>query len=250
MEDFLREWSYLGVFLGIVATGIGLPISEELPVVVGGLLVGLEQARWWLMLPTCIIAVIIGDGFLYGIGRFFGPRLLQHPFLKKRLLPPERLQRIKDNFNRHGVKILLFARLTPGIRAPIFLTAGITHLSFLRFLLADAIYAIPGVSLLFFLGYAFTERMVTLIHEEAEMVKSVIILVVVGAVAIYVAYRFLRKPMVTGDPHEMPPVVEQVTHTLEQVTSKIMHPHGEHPPAPPDGQPAPHQEKKPAEEGR
>ena len=42
--------------------------------------------------------------------------------------------------------ILLFARILPGIRSPIFLTAGIMKLSWQRFLLADGIYAVPGVS--------------------------------------------------------------------------------------------------------
>ena len=49
-----------------------------------------------------------------------------------------------------------------------------------------------------------------------------------GAVALvgvagYFAYRFLRKPMVTGNPHEMPKIVEQMTDTLE-LTSKILQP--------------------------
>ena len=86
--------------------------------------------------------------------------------------------------------------------------------------------------------------MVTLIQEKAETVKSIVVLVVVLAVGSYFVYRFLRRPMVTGDPHEMPPGVEQVTHTLEQMTSKIIHPHGEAQPAPRDGHATPQEEKK------
>ena len=71
MEEFLKDWGYLGVFLGIVATGLGLPMPEELPVVIGGGLVGGGQANFW-MLPVCIVCVVIGDSFLYGIGRVWG----------------------------------------------------------------------------------------------------------------------------------------------------------------------------------
>src|SRR5262249_54839607 len=153
VEEFLRSWGYLGIFLGIVSTGLGFPMPEELPVVVGGALAGSGKVYWWIMLPVCIVGVIVGDSFLYAIGRLWGPRLLKYNWLKPRLLPPERLAKIEQNFQQYGVRILLFARLTPGIRAPIFFTAGMTRLSIARFLIADGIYAVPGVSLLFFLGY-------------------------------------------------------------------------------------------------
>jgi membrane protein DedA with SNARE-associated domain len=231
VEEFLRQWGYLGVFLGIVATGVGFPMPEELPVVIGGVLAGGGSARWWIMLPVCIVGVIIGDSFLYGIGRLWGPRLLRYKWVNTKLLPPDRLKKIEENFLNYGVRILLFARLTPGVRAPIFFTAGLTKLSVARFILADAIYAVPGVSLLFFLGYWFAEATINLIHD-VEHVKQIVIVVVIGAVALYVLYRFLRRPAVTGAPEEMPKMVgtieqgvEKVAHKIEDVASKIIHPH-------------------------
>lgn len=221
MEEFLRSWGAPGIFIGILLTGVGFPMPEELPVVLGGALVGTQNADWWVMLPTCIVGVIIGDSFLYFIGRFWGVRLAESPFMRKHVLTPERLTKITNNFHEYGIRILLFARLTPGIRAPIFLTAGITRLPLARFVFADGIYAIPGVSILFGLGYAFTDRIVDLVKNEAGKVKSIIILVVLAGVAAYFAYRFLRKPVVTGDPAEMPKIVEQVTDTLD-LTSKVI----------------------------
>ena len=135
--------------------------------------------------------------------------------MRKHVLTPERLVRITNNFHEYGIRILLFARLTPGIRAPIFLTAGITRLPLARFIFADGIYAIPGVSILFGLGYAFTNQIVDLIKNEAGKVKSIIFLVVLAGVAGYFAYRFLRKPVVTGDPNEMPKIVEHMTDSLD-----------------------------------
>ncbi len=226
MEAFLQDWGYLGIFVGILLTGVGFPMPEELPIgIAGGLARGFEgegKILWWVMLPVCIVGVVIGDGLLYGIGRLWGPRLLEFHWVKTRLLPPERREKIERNFHEHGIKILLFARLTPGIRGTIFFTAGTTRLPLARFLIADGIYAIPGVSLLFTLGYYFTEQMVNL-SKDAERVKSIIILLVVLGVAGYFLYRFLRRPMVTGDPKDMPPMVGPVTHTLEQVTGKIIH---------------------------
>jgi membrane protein DedA with SNARE-associated domain len=225
VEEFLTSWGYLGIFVGIVLTGLGLPMPEELPIVLGGALAGGYQVYWWIMLPVCIAGVILGDSCLYFIGRWYGPRLLEFGWVKRRLLPPERVQRIEKNFKDYGVRILLFARLTPGIRAPIFLTAGLTRLPLARFILADGIYAVPGVSLLFFLGYWFTDRMVAIVKKDVEMVKTIIILVVLLAVIGYLVYRFLRKPMVSGAPEEMPPLMEKMTGKLEQMTTKIIYPH-------------------------
>jgi membrane protein DedA with SNARE-associated domain len=234
VEQFLESWGYLGVFLGILGTGVGFPMPEELPIVVGGMLAGGGSVIWWLMLPVCIVGVVIGDGLLYGIGRLWGRHLLEINWVKTRLLSPERRQHIEQNFHEHGIKILLFARLTPGIRAPIFLTAGITRLPLAKFLFADAIYAVPGVSILFGLGYVFGDRMVKLIKTDAEQIKSITILVVLLGVACYILYRFLRRPVVTGGPEEMPKLVEQVTHSIgqvthgiEQVTTKVTHGIGE-----------------------
>jgi membrane protein DedA with SNARE-associated domain len=246
VQEFLETWGYIGIFLGIVLTGVPcVPMPEELPVIVGGALAGTsDEIHWFIMLPVCIVAVIIGDGLLYTLGRLWGPRLVEYAWVKRRLLPPERLERIKNNFQVHGIKILLFARLTPGIRGPVFFTAGLTKLSMARFVMADGIYAIPGVSLLFFLGYWFAGSVVSLV-AQVEHVKNILIIIVVVALAGYFLYRFLRKPVVTGDPQDIPPLVEQVTHTiehvthnLEQMTTRIIHPkRAKHPgPAPRAGE--------------
>jgi membrane protein DedA with SNARE-associated domain len=225
VQDFLESWGYLGIFAGIVATGLGFPMPEELPIVIGGALANADRVYWWIMLPVCILGVIVGDSCLYFIGRWWGPRLLEYSWVKKHLLSPDRMERIRKNFDDYGIRILLFARLTPGIRAPIFLTAGLTRLSIARFVLADGIYAIPGVSLLFFLGYWFTDRMVAIVKKDVEMAKTIIILVVVLAIAGYFLYRFLRRPVVSGTPEEVPRLVSQMTEKLEQMTTKIIHPH-------------------------
>jgi membrane protein DedA with SNARE-associated domain len=225
VEEFLQNWGYLGIFVGILATGIGFPMPEELPIVVAGGLASRPDfgIDWWLMLPVCIVGVVIGDGLLYGIGRLWGPRLLEVNWVKRHLLPPDRRAKVERNFHEHGIKILLFARITPGIRGTIFFTAGLIRLPLTRFLIADGIYAVPGVSFLFTLGYYFTEHMVKL-TQDVEKFKSVVVLVVILAVAGYFLYRFLRRPVVTGDPTDVPKLVEQVQHTFEHVTTKIIHP--------------------------
>ncbi|MGE3803334.1 MAG: DedA family protein, partial [Gemmataceae bacterium] len=159
--DSSALYVYLVIFLLIIATGLGFPMPEELPIVAAGVMVGhasespdpdlplLGDAaagtglRWWIMLPVCIVAVVIGDSFLYGMGRYFGPRLLEKKWVQK-VLTPEKRKNIEDNFQKYGVMVLLFARFLPTIRSPIFIMAGVTRLPYSHFVFADGIYAIPG----------------------------------------------------------------------------------------------------------
>ncbi len=222
-EQWLNDWGYLGVFLSLLATGLGFPMPEEIPVVVGGALVGSSDSfRAIYMIPCCIAGVILGDICLYLIGRLWGAKLVESAFLQKRFLPPERMAKITENFQKYGIKILLFARLTPGIRAPIFITAGITRLPFHQFLLADGIYALPGVGLLFLLGYWSADHIKTL-TAQINQVKSWLVLGGLLIAVLYFTYRFLRRPMVTGSPQDVPTIMEPVSHTLNTIAEPILH---------------------------
>jgi len=213
-------WAFLLTLGALVAAGIGFPIPEELPIVGAGIWVGhnpeLGPLRW-LIWPLCIVGVVTSDGLLYGMGRFFGPRLLENRWMK-RLVPPEKLDKIQENFHRYGVWTLLFARFLPAIRSPIFVTAGIMRLSLTRFLVADGIYAIPGVSGLFFLSWWFGDQFQALVERaetKVHKVRPLIILLVIAAVGGFLLYHFLRKPVTTGDPGEIPLIGDKVAARME-----------------------------------
>jgi membrane protein DedA with SNARE-associated domain len=175
--------------------------------------------RWWIMLPVCIIGVVVCDGMLYGSGRLWGPWLLRQRFMQ-RIIPPERREKIEKNFHDYGVWVLLFARLTPTIRAPIFIIAGVIRLPFSKFLMADGLYAIPGVSVLFFLGYGFGEQFIRLImafEGRVNAARPIIILAIVAAIGTYLVIHFWRHPWATGDPKQEVPLIGQ------KVAEKLSH---------------------------
>ncbi|HLN26259.1 MAG TPA: DedA family protein [Gemmataceae bacterium] len=164
---------------------------------------------WQVMLPVLILGVVISDSLLYGMGRFWGPKLLQKSWMR-RLLPPEKRQRIEENFHKYGVLVLLFARFLPTIRAPIFIMAGTMRLPFARFVMADGLYAIPGVSLLFFLAFWFGDQFRDLVLAAEGRVASlrpVLILIALAGVGAYLLFHFLRHPVATGDPKDELPVI-------------------------------------------
>jgi membrane protein DedA with SNARE-associated domain len=174
------------------------------------------HVRWWILLPVCILAVVLSDVILYSLGLWGSDRLLKLRWMAH-LMPPNRRRRTEENFHRYGVSILVFGRLVPGIRAPLFMTAGSMRLPLPRFLLADGLGAVVGNSFFFFLGFWLGDSVKTLIEGVETRLKPILIIVVVGLVVAYLLWQFLRHPVSTGDPSEVPLIGQQVAQVASQI---------------------------------
>jgi membrane protein DedA with SNARE-associated domain len=230
LENF-DKYGYVGIFVALIAAGFGFPIPEELPVITAGILVGHGDTnlRWYIMLPVVIAGVVTADGLLYGAGRLWGRRLLEIGWVQRRLLPPDKREQIERNFAARGILVLLGARLLPGIRTPIFLMAGVLRVPLLRFLIADGIYAIPLVNLLFWLSYVLTDQVLVVfrqIQKVQEEYRPLVIVAVLSAVAGVLVHKYLlSRRVVVGDPAEVPPLIarpaEVLTHALESAVERV-----------------------------
>jgi membrane protein DedA with SNARE-associated domain len=213
--DAAELWQYIGVFTALTISALGVPIPEEVPIITAGVLVGHgdTSVKWWIMLPVCIAGVVLCDILLYLIGRFYGKRLLEWKWFERKVISKANQTRITNNFHEYGIVILLVARLMPGVRTPMFLMSGIIHLPFRKFLFADAIYAIPGVNLLFWLSYWFTDQF-TEAFQKVENAKPLIMVAVLAAVGGFFAYTLVKRRVNTGDPSEVPVIGGTVASTL------------------------------------
>ena len=266
--DAVTISKYAGVAAALILSGFGAPIPEEIPIVTAGAMVGHDSqlenveellngaigggpatyltptpdaiVKWWIMLPLCIVSVVIGDSVLYTIGRVWGTRLMRLAWVQRRVLPLEKQQQIETNFHKNGIMILLGARLTPGIRSPVFVMAGVLRMPFRRFLLADALYAIPGVNLLFWLAYWFTDQFVEAI-KAVDRHRPMVILAILSAAGGVVIYKFLTSwNLATGSVEDIPAYAKPVgvvTNAIEKtvemtiektasVIDKVTHPMG------------------------
>lgn len=233
MLDFLFEYGYVGIFLALVLSGLGFPMPEEFPVIMAGILVGHDDStlRWYIMLPVVIAGVVISDGLLYSIGRLWGTRFLNLGWVERNIVTPEKRAQIEKNLHERGIMILLGARLLPGIRSPIFIVAGSLRVPLGRFMLADGLYAIPGVNLLFWLSYALTDQVLLVynsMHAAIIRYKPIVIISVLSAVAgaLFQKYVLTRK-VTTGDSAAVPSIIakpaEAVVHVVEKAVEKVGH---------------------------
>jgi membrane protein DedA with SNARE-associated domain len=179
--------------------------------------------KWWIMLPVCIADVVACDIILYVIGRQWGVKLLKKHWVQRNILSPEKRAKIEKNFHDYGIAILLVARLLPGIRSPMFIMSGVMKLPFRKFMIADMLYAIPGVNLLFWLSYWFTDQFLRA-FQKVEGNRPLIMAVVLAAVSGFIAYQFLIKRRVTtGDPEELPVIGKQVATLSHQLHTHASH---------------------------
>jgi membrane protein DedA with SNARE-associated domain len=203
-------------FLVLVAAGFGLaPIPEEIIVTYAGIDTAGETRFGpyrWLMLPTCILGAFLADVVLYSIGRRYGAWLLEHRWFA-RIAPAKKREQIRENFNRYGVVILVIGRVVPGIRATLFMTAGMMRLPIARFCLADGLGAVLGNSLFFLLGFWLGHQFGELIQnleKRVSVAQPLLIFLALVGLAAYLVYLFVRRPIPTGDPEELPLIGHQV----------------------------------------
>jgi membrane protein DedA with SNARE-associated domain len=204
IEQFLEEFTYLGVFLVLFIAGLGAPIPEEVPILASGVLAHEGVVRWWLMLAVCLVGVLSGDVVLYWVGRHWGERVLAWRGVRC-MLSREREEALKAAYLRHGVKVIFTARHVMGLRAAAFLTAGIVRVPFVRFLAADAAGALLGVPLGFGLAFFFTdqvEQIVADVHRVERWALLVALVLVAGwfAVRTYRRTRALAREVRAGGP--------------------------------------------------
>lgn len=229
MLKYLDEAGYLGIFLTLIASGLGFPIPEELPVVTAGVLVGHDEStlKWYIMLPVVMAGVVISDAFLYGMGRLWGTRILNLKWVQRRLLTPEKRSEIEKNLHDRGIAVLLGARLLPGIRTPIFLLAGMMRVPLGRFMLADALYAIPGVNLLFWLAYFLTDQALAITNKLEEYRPLVVVAVLSGIAGALIQKYVFSRHVSTGEPPQVPDVISKpagaVAHAVEKAAVAVAH---------------------------
>lgn len=157
MFTYLEHVSYIGIVMVLVLTGTGIPIPEEIPVVVAGVAAKTGTLQFWPAFAACLVGAVLGDLVMYAIGYRFGRSVVLEHRILARHLTPERERQIEEMISQHGFKVLFVSRFLVGFRSPVFLTAGILRMPLRKFLMFDGLSAFAVVSVFFGLAYRYGE---------------------------------------------------------------------------------------------
>jgi membrane protein DedA with SNARE-associated domain len=202
--------AYLVVFGVLVASSLGLPVPEDLTLIVAGIISNHEQVNLWLMAGICYLGILAGDLLIYRVGWLAGPALFRKKWFRRHLTT-KRLHLIRENLHKRTILTILVARHLFYIRTATFLMCGAVRLPFARFFLIDACAALITVPVMMGIGFLFAHHY-ELIMAYMRQIK--IGLVVVGVILLtYVVIRYRRKSTDPEDDDD-PSLPEADTHEV------------------------------------
>ncbi len=176
---YLVRYSYLGVFGLILLFSTILPLSKTLVIVAAGILASQGVGSLWVYLLVSVAALVTADGIYYTLGYIVGERVLQWQLFSGER-NRERFLSAEARFKKHEWVAVFTARFLPYLRAPIFIVAGLSRMTPLRFLSADLPSACLLAPVAIALGYAFGESRELLVRyiKEGEIVLGLLVVLV------------------------------------------------------------------------
>lgn len=156
-ETLLRHFqdsplSVWGPFGMLIFCGLGVPVPEDIVLVAAGALGEMDGRAWPEVCGLMYAGVMIGDSIIFLAGRYLGQRLLGTRWFQ-RYLSADKRARVEARFERYGSMVLFVGRFLPGLRAPIFFTAGSLRVRYWKFFLYDGLAALISVPFFVWLGH-------------------------------------------------------------------------------------------------
>ena len=189
ITNYIAEFSYVAVALVLFAAGLGVPIPEDIPLIYGGVMASKGLMNAWVHGVVSIVFILVGDYCLYRIGRRLGDSAEAPGFVQK-VLTPAAKKKVDGMFERFGSWAVFFGRFVAGIRAVVFLTAGMSRFPVWKFLLLDLLAALLSVPLWIYLGLWAGDNW-EVFTEKAKVYNMWLIagLAVVGIAAYFIVKR-------------------------------------------------------------
>lgn len=189
IAEMLDDWGYPALLVLLFATGIGSPVPEDLLLVSGGYLISADVFSWRVTLPLALTGVVASDVMLYGIGRRL--RVHSQKGWVARWVRPERLTRVMPWFTHLGPAAVFVARLVPGTRALVFVSAGLQGIRLGPFVAYDLAGASIWVPLMLKLGSELGDE-IGGIQALVAAISRAGFWIVIAALALLIAWRFRR----------------------------------------------------------
>jgi membrane protein DedA with SNARE-associated domain len=220
----LAHFTYVALFLILVIAGTGVPIPEDVPLIFSGYMCnhehspirniprfvdldgdGIKEALprriphlYW-MIAAGMAGVLAGDSIVFSIGR---KGIESNNFVARHLrkvMHSKRREKVERHFAKHGNATIFVGRFMPGFRSIIFAFAGLSKMSYVRFLLIDGLAAGISVPVFVYIGYRFAANIDWLfgrIDQIKHIVLPVVLVLAAGAVVMFVVRRRRAAPAV------------------------------------------------------
>ena len=129
----ISHFGYIGLFVGMFAQAVGIPLSSEIQLAFAGYLASTRALEIIPVMITGAAGDITGAIVAYFIG-FYGGRPFLLRFGRFLFVHEREIERADEWFARYGSRAVLVLKLLPGVRAFGSFPAGVTRMAFGIFL--------------------------------------------------------------------------------------------------------------------
>jgi len=183
---------YLLLFASALLESLFPPWPSDVVTLYGAYIVGRGKASLALAFIAVVCGSLLGVMALFYLGRAKGRALFKQG---RKVFSQERLQGVERLFARHGLWILAVNRFLAGVRALIFLVAGVAAFPAGKVWGLAAVSVVLWNALLFWLGGLFGLESQGLVRRIVWITTT---LVLVGAGVLYLNAKLRREMKVSG----------------------------------------------------
>lgn len=190
VTTLIKHFPYFGIFILLVLGEIGLPFPEDATLILSGFLIAQKVTK---PLPTLMVVycgLLLTDFSLYWVGKKYGRGVIEHKRFR-RILSAERLLTLEEKFKKWGIYVVFVGRHFLGIRAQIFLAAGVMRMSTLKFIMADAASAILTMTLMVGIGF-LGGNSIEILQKDVKRIEHIGILILVILFTGWMIYKYFR----------------------------------------------------------
>ena len=189
------EWGGYFILFGLLfACGVGLPLPEDIPLLLGGYFTALGQMHLVWVAVLAWLGIISGDCCLYWLSRRFGMGITEVPFIGTHVTK-SRIIWAGEKFNEYGVMVVGVCRLFAGVRGAMVIAAGVVRFNFVKFVIADGIAALFSGGLFVAIGYYAGKKLgsLTEMRQKIQHYEHFVVIGLVAALILFVIYLVWRR---------------------------------------------------------
>ncbi len=180
IHQYIGDYGYLAVFLGIFFEDFGLPVPGETLLVTAAAVAGRQALNIWILAGVAWLGAVLGDNVGFLIGHSGGHVLLTR-YGRRIGITPARLVKVERFVERYGAPVIVFARFVVVARQLNGVAAGSLGMHWLRFLVCNCLGAALWVGFWGTLAYWLGKKIVVLFNELRSIEPAAI---AVGAVVV------------------------------------------------------------------
>jgi membrane-associated protein len=194
MESILQAGGYLGLFLIVYAESgflIGFILPGDSLLFTAGFLASQNILNLALVIPTILVAAVLGDNTGYLIGKKFGHRVFRRKDAK--FLNPQHIKQAEAFYKKHGGKAIILARYVPVVRTLAPLLAGVGSMAYASFITFDLIGCLLWSFGITILGYYLGQTIPNIDHYLLPAILLVILISIVPSIIHFARAGDLRR---------------------------------------------------------